>query len=152
FQSYAWGINSSGLVVGETCCDVAGPDAFVWDSTNGMSAIAQDASAVAVNDAGQVVGGYAVDNSNTDAFLYDGGTLTDLGNLGHGVAIAKAINDAGVIVGGADAHDSWSEHGFVYADGVMTDLNDLVPPDSGLTIVAANGIDNAGRIVGYAQD
>jgi probable HAF family extracellular repeat protein len=108
--------------------------------------------AYGVNDAGQVVGGQVVSSSIGEAFLYDGGTLTDLGNLGHGVAGALAINDAGVIVGGATARDSWSGHGFVYADGAMTDLNDLVPPGSGLTIVQANGINNAGQIVGQAQD
>jgi probable HAF family extracellular repeat protein len=149
--STAWAINSSGLVVGHS---FDGPRAFVWDSVSGMHEIGGGirSGAYGVNDAGQVVGGQVVSSSIGDAFLYDGGTLTDLGNLGHGVAGALAINDAGVIVGGATARDSWSGHGFVYADGVMTDLNDLVPPDSGLTIRQANGINNAGQIVGQAQD
>jgi len=149
--STAWAINSSGLVVGHS---FDGPRAFVWDSVSGMHDIGGGirSGAYGVNDTGQVVGGQVVSSSNGDAFLYDGGTLTDLGNLGHGVAAALAINEAGVIVGGADARDSFSEHGFVYADGAMTDLNDLVPPGSGLTIVAAEGINNAGQIVGYAQD
>jgi probable HAF family extracellular repeat protein len=149
-ESYAFAINSSGVVVGETCCGGDGTHAFVWDSTSGMSDIAGGGvvtGAFGVNDAGQVVGGV-----RGHAFLYDRGTLIDLGNLGHEVASATAINDAGVIVGGADARDSFEHHGFVYADGVMTDLNDLVQPGSGLTIHEAYGINNAGQIVGYAQD
>jgi probable HAF family extracellular repeat protein len=153
--SSASAINSSGLIPGSTCCDDRGSHAVVWDSTGGMSDIASGGvvtGALGVNDAGQVVGGYVVNSSNADAFLYDGGTLTDLGNLGHGVAAACAINDAGIIVGGADARNSFEEHGFVYADGVMTDLNDLVPPGSGLTIYQAHGINHGGQIAGVALD
>ena len=151
----AFAINSSGLIAGFTCCDTDGTHAVVWDSMGGMSDIASGGvvtQAFGVNDAGQVVGGHVVNSSNSDAFLYDGGTLTDLGNLGHGVAAALAINDAGIIVGGADARDSFEEHGFVYADGVMTDLNELVPPGSGLTIYQAHGINHTGQIAGVALD
>jgi hypothetical protein len=45
-----------------------------------------------------------------------------------------------------------SPHGFVYADGVMTDLNDLIDPGSGLTIYSAYAINNAGWITADAQD
>jgi probable HAF family extracellular repeat protein len=147
--SDAYGINSSGLVVGFSFLEF-GAHAFVWDSMSGMTDIGSGggrSGAYGVNDLGQVVG-----SMNGDAFLYDGGTLTDLGTLGHGVAGGMAINDAGVIVGAAYAHDSWDVHGFVYADGAMKDLNLLVSPVPGLTIEAANGINNAGRIVGVALD
>jgi probable HAF family extracellular repeat protein len=148
-ESFAYGINSSGLVVGGSYLEI-GAHAFVWDSTSGMRDIGSNgvgSGARGVNDLGQIVGA-----ANGHAFLYDGGTLTDLGNLGHGYGGAVAINDAGVIVGGTDARDSWTEHGFVYADGVMTDLNDLIQPGTGLTIREAEAINNAGVIVGVARD
>jgi probable HAF family extracellular repeat protein len=143
--SIAHGINGSGLVVGESFYFNEW-HAFVWDSMNGMRDIGGSSfrsNAVGVNDAGQVVG-----SMNNDAFLYDGGTLIDLGSLG-GVAVGNAINDAGIIVGGSGT-GTLNHHGFIYRDGVMTDLNDLIPPVSGLTIVEAEGINNAGQIVGVA--
>jgi uncharacterized membrane protein len=39
-------------------------------------------------------------------------------------------------------------HAFLYTNGVMTDLNSLLPVGSGLTITSAYGIDNNGDIVG----
>jgi hypothetical protein len=39
-------------------------------------------------------------------------------------------------------------HGFMYVGGVMVDLNQLLPINSGWTIDAAYGINDAGDIVG----
>src|SRR5262249_5026952 len=41
-------------------------------------------------------------------------------------------------------------HAFLYADGVLTDLNSVIPPGSGLTLFSASAINNAGQIVGLA--
>jgi probable HAF family extracellular repeat protein len=58
--------------------------------------------------------------------------------------VAHDINDSGQIVG-------WSAgRAYIYEDGVVTDLNTLIPAGSGLTLYAATGINNAGQIVGYA--
>jgi probable HAF family extracellular repeat protein len=43
-------------------------------------------------------------------------------------------------------------HAYIYADGVVTNLNSLIPPGSGLHLLYANGINNAGQIVGAAYD
>ena len=44
---------------------------------------------------------------------------------------------------------SWS-HGFISQDGVMTDLNTLIPADSNLFIIAASNINERGQISGMA--
>src|SRR5262249_8254816 len=44
---------------------------------------------------------------------------------------------------------SWS-HGFIYQNTVMTDLNTLIPADSGLSIISASNINNRGQISGMA--
>jgi probable HAF family extracellular repeat protein len=72
------------------------------------------------------------------------GVIDDLGSLG-GYARAQAINDAGVIVGFSNLPSGVS-HGFVYADGKMTDAGSL-PGISNSQLVAVNG---AGLAVGYA--
>jgi probable HAF family extracellular repeat protein len=147
-NSMALGINNSGQVVGWS-----GSRAFLWDKANGMQDLLgplgiQDSAATAINDAGQIVG-----EANGQAFFYDQGKLTHLGWLDDmfPLSIASSLNDAGVVVGSAPVRGHVSYHGFVYADGVLTDLNELVPP-SGLTIREANAINNAGQIVGIAQD
>ena len=43
----------------------------------------------------------------------------------------------------------WS-HGFISQDGVMTDLNTLIPGDSNLFIIAASNINERGQISGMA--
>ena len=43
-------------------------------------------------------------------------------------------------------------HAYIYADGVVTNLNSLIPSGSGLHLLYANGINNAGQIVGVAYD
>src|SRR5687768_17919223 len=41
-----------------------------------------------------------------------------------------------------------TERGFLWSDGAMTDLTDLLPPDGGWSIDWANDINDAGQIVG----
>jgi uncharacterized membrane protein len=39
-------------------------------------------------------------------------------------------------------------HAFVWQNGVMTDLNALIPSGSGMVLYQAQGINRAGQIVG----
>jgi probable HAF family extracellular repeat protein len=161
--SYAYGINASGQVVGDA--DVTEDDsvrhAFVWDRQNGM----QDLNSLipptsglelnqarAINDVGQIVG-YANNYPQIQAYLYSAGTVTGLGFLpGFVNSWATAINNAGQVVGSVWNFSNARVHAFVYADGAMADLNDLVPPDSGLILAVATGINNAGQIACTATD
>jgi hypothetical protein len=69
---------------------------------------------------------------------------------GYTNSYAYGINDAGVIVGDLHAPGNLGRP-FVYSRGVMTNLNDLIPPGSGLTLLSARGINNAGQIVGWGR-
>ncbi len=83
------------------------------------------------------------------AVLFDDGGVTDLGSLERTFSEAKDINDAGLIVGFVTNISGAPQSAFVWDDGVMTDLNTLIPADSGWSLLSAEGINDAGDIVGY---
>jgi probable HAF family extracellular repeat protein len=60
--------------------------------------------------------------------------------------IAWGINDRGQVVGQS------GNRAFLYEDGVATDLNSLIQPDSSLSLELANDINDRGEIVGFAKD
>ena len=61
----------------------------------------------------------------------------------------SSFNDAGIVVGQSTYGQNGDYHAFVYAGKKMKDLNSLIPSNSGWELDAANGINNAGKIVGY---
>ena len=70
--------------------------------------------------------------------------MTDLGSLLiGGNSRAYDINNLGQVVG------SSGHPGFLWQDGVMTDLNDLIPPGAGWDIRVARAINDSGQIAGY---
>ena len=65
-------------------------------------------------------------------------------------AIASGINNKGQVVGSNfDSNFNWS-HGFIWQNGVMTDLNTLFPASSNLFATMANKINERGQISGMA--
>jgi probable HAF family extracellular repeat protein len=74
--------------------------------------------------------------------------VTDLGTLGGISAEVYAINDAGVVVGRSLTAGS-TQHGFVWRDGVMTDLGAL---PGGVSYSEALSVNESGVIAGDALD
>lgn len=108
-----------------------------------------------INGQGDVTGfsdhpGDGVASPNFTTFLWtkNGGTQ-DLGTLsGDAISEGLGINDSDQVVGVSYP----SGHGFIWENGMMTDLNNLMPPNSGYTIVDAQDINNQGAITGSALD
>jgi probable HAF family extracellular repeat protein len=124
-------------------------DAVVWDKSGaitnlGILAGTARSSARDINAKGQVVGDF-----DSRAALWSGGHFTDLGTLGGQFSIANGINAKGTIVGCSEFTGGGfgSYHAFVWNDGVMSEL---LPTLSG-GHSCANDIDNAGRVVGWAD-
>ncbi len=152
---------------------------FLWEAgvvterptLGGASTQARD-----INDAGQVVGqtsnGQLEETPTSDrlgpedrsqvrrAFLWQDGVISDLGTLGGQSSQAIAINNLGQVIGQADTSEFgfFSEFAsyaidrpFLWQEGVMVDLNDLVPPDAGITITNVFDINDVGQILAWAR-
>ena len=165
-SSAATAINDRGQVVGISgICDRAvgrfsAAHAVLWqDGTatdiGNLGGVAWNTPA-AINHLGQVVGfsDLAGDESgapNFHAFLWTrSGGIQDLGTLpGDSLSLAFGINDLGQVVG--QSIGAGGSRAFLWQNGVMTDLNTLVPPGS-LQLVYANDINSSGEIAGGAFD
>jgi probable HAF family extracellular repeat protein len=87
--------------------------------------------------------------------LHDG-QMSDLGTLGGSFGAASAINNQGVIVGWAGNSDE-QRRAFVYEDGEMQDLNELIctQTEQGttfiptITLTEARDVNDDGLIVGW---
>jgi probable HAF family extracellular repeat protein len=104
----------------------------------------------AINDAGQIAVDSTINGapSKSHAYLYTGGQFVPLGNLPGGTSSYGAgVGSAGQIVGIADG-SGFRSHGFLYSNGQMTDVNTLIPANSGWTLLTAVAMNNAGQIVG----
>lgn len=85
------------------------------------------------------------------AFLYAHSRFTDLGTLGGARSAAHGINDPGQIVGSSTTpagEAAAKAHAFLYVDGRMHDLNDLIEPLP-VTLVSASKINNRGQVLAY---
>jgi probable HAF family extracellular repeat protein len=108
-----------------------------------------------INDAGQIVGTYTVRTvdfhanifSTTHGFIYAGGTYTTR-DPGAAFNFANGINASGQIVGTYN-YANFPYHGFLYSGGTYTSLDD---PSASTTFpggTQAEGINDAGQIVGH---
>ena len=133
-------INNSGQVLGN-CFNSAGGLAVVWtnDTPTELPTLGGVASSgTAISGNGQVVGTSETSTGAEDGFLWSNGTMTDLGpNFS-----PAAVNASGVIVGGQ----------FVYSNGTLQNLNNLIPAGSGYQIQNATGINDNGQIIANADD
>lgn len=111
-----------------------------------------------MNEAGTTVGWQNINGvgSPHPVIFNEDRTLTDLGTLGLDEGWAMDVNDAGVIVGrlfGADPiSGEWLQKAFVYVDGQMYDLMDLIEQPEGTsgwtTFFEATSINDHNQIVG----
>jgi probable HAF family extracellular repeat protein len=149
-------MNNRGQVVGSST--VAGDQndrPYLWDKEKGLQDLGLFPGGVHgnadwINDAGEIVGGS--DSSNGfHAFLWKKGVMIDLGNLaGDCASQATSINSQGQIVGNGSVDCTNEAHAILFENGgTPTDLNTLVPPGSGATVLNAFNINDRGEIAGF---
>ena len=174
----AFWVNNQGQAVGSTgvCANTivppfaVGPRAVMWDadgSVHDLGNLGGTANpdvlgignvAFAINDQSQATGVSVMpDEVNTHAFLWTAASgMRDLGTLpGDNISAGLGINNVGDIVGASIAGPdplSGVPKAVVWHNGVITDLNTVVPVDTSLFLLTAFMINDAGQVAGFGLD
>jgi len=155
--SEATGINDSGLITGwmgtGTIIDAHG---FILDGEEvldiGVIAGGYTAVPKAINNCGEVCGtGYIEDEDPPGfvrhGFFWDGAQMHDIGTIPpFRESFGYDVSDYGQVVGYLYLQNH-PYHAFLWQDGAMFDLNNLVPPDFDLNLEVARAINDEGQIV-----
>ncbi len=152
--SFAASVNDAAQIVGESYPTNLETHAFI-SSPNGLVDLGTlggtYSTAYVVNRAGQVIGDSTTTNdAQYHGFFFQNGTMTDLGTLGGDFTSTSALNNFGQVVGGSDDANHVN-FPFLWQNGVMVDLNSLLPPNSGWQLLSASLINDLGQIVGYGS-
>ena len=70
---------------------------------------------------------------------------------GRPASLANAIDNTGQVVGFSQDPDGNNTIAWLWQNGVMTDLNTLIPAGSPMFLIEALGINNRGQIIGYGS-
>jgi probable HAF family extracellular repeat protein len=151
-QGVATDINDAGQVTGYKTA-LGGYHAFRWQEGSfvdlGVLPGFAHSFGWAINAGGQVAGNSTSASGNSERLVRytDGAALQNLGGVGeHNVA--RGINAAGHVVG---TRGNSQSRALLYTDAAgLQELNALIDPSLGWVLLAANDINDAGQIVGYA--
>jgi probable HAF family extracellular repeat protein len=105
-----------------------------------------------INNQGEVVGISGLrGDMNFHGFLWTKATgMQDLGTLpGDANSTAIGINDSGDVVG-VSLDANFNPRAYLRQNGIMTDLNTLIPANSPLSLLVGCSINSSGQIVGVA--
>ena len=161
-------LNERGQIVGlSNLPDDQTTHAFLWENGTmrdlGNTFGGANSSAISINQAGHVVGWGqpAGDTFAQHASLWKDGVQTDLGAFGTDCAFATSINSIDQIAGASypragatypNCNFDLPARGFLYENGELVDLNNLVPPDSKLQVSEPETINDRGEIAGIGVD
>jgi probable HAF family extracellular repeat protein len=158
FLSRGNSINSNDQVTGTAFLEISDPfgahlrgHAFLYSNGQSMDlgslggGVGSSSAGMSINNGGQVTGFSQTANGSSHAFLYGNGQMIDLGTLpGWENSFGESINNYGEVTGVlAGSHNA----AFVWRDGVMQNLNDLIDPSLGVTLGVGIAINDKGQIL-----
>lgn len=150
-QSIAVDVNALGEVAGSGDVEGGLLHAFLWQGDDlidlGVLGEGGESSATGMNDAGQIVGWSTLgEGLGKRAFLFEEGMMMDLGTLPlSDESSANDINADGTVVGYVIKR-SGAQRAAIWRDGILTDLNMLIPGCAGWTLEEALAINGEGHI------
>jgi probable HAF family extracellular repeat protein len=164
--SFGFGINNRGQAVGGSgvCSNTdlppqpMGTRSVLWEKDGTVIDLGGLGGAFSlpssINDRGDVVGAASDPNGNLRPYLWtrEWGNPHSLGSLhpDDPVVVAACCNTVNLSrqVVGFDLDANFNSVAFLWQNGTMANLNDLIPADSPWNLQAANGINDAGQITG----
>lgn len=151
WSSAAYALNENGAVVGTAETGHDRFRAFLWDEAGDLHWLGtlggRSSYGAALNMDGWVVGTAQTGQGDLHAFLSLNGIMTDLGTLGGSMSAAYGVNDREQIVGWSSTGQGLAPHAFLWQQGELRNLNDLVSA-AAWVLTEATGINNRGQIVG----
>jgi probable HAF family extracellular repeat protein len=158
-HSRALDINDRQQVVGYSSTDSGHQHAVLWQNQKvidlGTLPGGTNSAALGINNFWKIVGWSNTSTGYKHAVLWQKRRITDLGTLDGNATTATAINDRGTVVGYSFAPSNGNSeiplHAFVWRNGIMRNLNNLLPTNSGWELTAAYGINDRGQIVGSGK-
>lgn len=155
-----WGNNMNNLdqVVGwASCYDDQGnyleQRVILWDGTDVSELNIPFTSwgvVGAINDRGQITGSTDIFGleDHDYAFLWENGVMKNLGGLaGYEQSYGRDINNLSQIVGYSENTSGEQACAFIYENGELWNLNDLIDPTAGVFVERALAINDAGQIL-----
>jgi probable HAF family extracellular repeat protein len=153
---FIYGLNNRGEVAGVMALagDRTG-HAFLW---NGKKLIDLEtlggsfSGATGLNDSGEVIGYAALPGDAVGhGFLWQNGVIHDLPPVdGDVCSLPLWINAKGQVAGNSSLDCNTDLHAVLWNDGIAIDLNQFLPPGSGIQLVNAVEITDDGIIAGAA--
>jgi probable HAF family extracellular repeat protein len=147
-STIASAINNQAQVVGNYVHDDRGIHAFLYSAgrfTDLGTLGGTFSTATGINDAGTVIGNSSIAVGQDRGFVYADGVMTAL-VPSKSASSANGINSEGQIVGAIGGR------AFLYENGVMTNLNTLIAPDSDFLLVSGLAINDRQQILAKACD
>ena len=157
FGSTAKDINNRGQILGYSYVSDTVKHAVLWE--NGQARDLHETSSLpsgwvlsdgwATNDSGRIVGTADLPDGTWHGYVWQDGVAEDLGTFMQD-SNAYDINNHGQIVGSVLTPGGPLGAAVLWENGVLVNLNDLLPADAGLRLLTAYAINDAGQIVGGA--
>jgi probable HAF family extracellular repeat protein len=157
-HSFAQDLNSKDQVAGESSFGASPGEAFIWQAGTVTPIGALDSCgsrSAGINELGHIVGTSPIGNCGVahaydHAFLWRDGTMENLGMLpGAFTSHAEDVNDDDYVVGNSGYFGG--EIPFLWANGVMVDLNDVMPDSWSAPLARAIAINQRGEILASAS-